>query len=362
MRQMLQERTQKSYEQKDDTGQFKPIWLEGLDPPLKLWKCGEAEHFLDIIPYLAGRNDPKTPEGSWTYWFDVWVHYNVGATKDVYICLARTYRLPCPICEYRTEYMAEEDYDEDIAGNLKPSRRSIYNVVVYDTEKEEAKGVQVFDASHWLMERLLVALTKPARSRGGQPTGGYVTFSDPVKGKTISFERKGKGKEGTDFIGHKFEDRDYEIGENILEQAYCLDEIVHIPSYEEVKEAFYGEEEEEETGEEFEEGIPESVKQPVERERPRSRRLPGGAPAGEPEHVCPIQEGTFGPDCENFPECAQCEIYDPCSEESDRLRAEKPEVVSEPEQKPDLSTARRRPLLNRSKPNGPRQLTSRRRK
>ena len=258
-REGLIKRLNRSYEKKDDRGRFKSIFKEGLD--IQFWQCSEGEHLIDIIPYLAGKNDPEVKEGEPTYCLDIWVHTNIGVNEDSYICLSRTYNKPCPICEYQKKLKAQ-GADPDTIAALNPTRRVVYNIVCYDSEKEEEKGVQVWEVAHWFMERHLVVLAKGSRR------SGVICFADPEEGKSIAFTRQGKGR-NTQFIGHRFVDRDYKIPPEILESAYTLDEIIHIPTYDEVKEAFFGAEIGAEELEEKEE--PKEKEEAEERLRPRFR-------------------------------------------------------------------------------------------
>jgi len=205
-REELRRRTERSYDTRDSTGQ---TIFKRSDLPL--WKCGNGEHEIDIIPYIAGNSDPdsKIKAGMWTYVLDIKVHYSVGVNNSAFVCL-RTFNEKCPICEYRDELMEEEDYDEDYAKRLRAKRRNIYNVVVLDEGKEEKKGVQIFDASQWLMERLLTPLTKTRKGRSGAPIGGFDTYSAIEDGCSVSFVREGQ-QENTRFIGHALIPRDYDL-------------------------------------------------------------------------------------------------------------------------------------------------------
>ena len=336
----LQNKTRESYERRDDSGQFKSIFKDEFGN--KGWKCGEGDHLIDIIPYPAGKHDPKSKENEWGYLLDIWVHYAVGVNQDAYVCPARNYSLPCPICEYREEVRRTEDYDEDLVKELTPKRRSIYNVVCYDSEKEEAKGIQIFDCAHWFMEKHISSLAKTPIRGAGKSTDSYIAFSDPDEGKSIAFTRKGS-RRNTEFLGHKFVDRNYQIPDDILNAAFILDESVNICTYEEIKNAFLGG-----AGSDVapEETPAPSPPPPVDRARVRSTPVPSVATAPAPaprarvgtpvqqELVCPVEGGTFGVDCEKFTECNGCAVWDPCSEEADKLAAEGGEAPATPAPRP----------------------------
>jgi len=330
MKASLQSKTRESYERRDDSGQFKSIFKDEYGN--KIWKCGEGDHLIDIIPYPAGKHDPKSKENDWGYILDIWVHYAVGVNQDAYVCPARNYGQPCPICEYREEVRRTDDYDEDLVKELTPKRRSIYNVISYDSEKETAKGVQIFDVAHWFMEKHISSLAKTPVRGAGKSTDSYIAFSDPDEGKSIAFTRKGS-RRNTEFLGHKFVDRNYVIEDDVLNSAFILDECINIYSYNEIKEAFLGG-----SGgdvapptDEAPAPSPPPVPERTRRAMPAPSAAPPPAPApkarvvspvpASDELVCPVEGGRFGTDCEQFAECNGCAIWEPCSAEADRIAA-----------------------------------------
>jgi hypothetical protein len=351
MRQALLDQTKYNYEHKDDSGQFRSIFKEMA----KVWKCKSGEHLFDVIPYLAGQFDPKFKPGTPKYVLNLFVHYGVGVNEDAYVCPARNYNKPCPICEYRAELMAVEDYDEDIVKSLAPKQRSIYNVVVYDNDNESAKWVQIFDVAHWYMERHLAALSKIKARPGEVLSNPYVAFSDPDSGKLICFERQGEGRNSS-FIGHQFRDRGYVIPDEYIEQALCLDETINISDYEEIKAAFYG-------GEESEVGpddVPEVAAETPAPAAPTLRKPPI-KPAATPTPESPTEEnnnqcpagGVFGEQCEMLEACTGCVVWNECSEAHDLLSAEQA-VDQEPPPAPAASIKRPAPApINRPSPAAP---------
>ena len=347
MKSSLAKRQEASEQSKDDRGKYRGIFRDDIQG-LQLWKPGEGDHEFDIIPYIAGDNDPekKIKPGDPTYVLILWVHRGIGINEDSYICMAKTHNKRCPVCEYQA-FLRDTEASDDEIKRWNPTRRTYYNVLVYDNEKEQAKGVQIFDIAHYYMEPELLALSRP-RSRGGVETGEKIFFSSPDKdGKSIAFTREGT-RRNTTYKAFKFIDRDYDLEEEILKQAKCLDEIIHIPTYEEVKEALYlglpdGKEEAE----------PEDIPSEGVRRRGRSvAPMPSEAPKEEVKEevkeeakeekqevkeekkeevkeevkknlVCSVPDGTFGIDIEKLGACAQCDIWDACMEKNNRIMVEK---------------------------------------
>lgn len=335
---------EESYKRRDDSGRFRPFFREDLED-VQFWSCGTGDHLIDIIPYMSGKRDPNAVEGKGRYVLDIFVHFGVGVNEDSFVCPARNYKNPCPICEHQSELRKEPDYDEDLVKSLNPSRRVVYNVLVYDSTKEEEKGVQIYAVAHWFMERHLIPLAKDLR------TGQLLPFADYEEGKSIAFTKKGSGQTGTEFIGHRFVDRDYVIPDAILDQASCLDNLISVPTYDELKEIYWGSEESPGTTETAAEDT-----QPADERKARETgggSLRGGSLRGgstqepapktekEPEKVevkeeakteveesptavagdCP-SGGTFGQDLDRLDHCNDCQNYDACIHEADRLEDE----------------------------------------
>lgn len=340
----LAESHKESYRSRD-SGTGATIWNE-LAANATFWNCPEGDHIIDIIPYLAGENYPTTTgrkPGKAVYFLDIWVHKGVGPNGDQFVCPAKNYKKRCPICE-EIERKIEEagDYEQvrKFVERYRAKRRSIYNVVVRDDGKEERKGVQIWDVAHFFMEKHLAKKSKDPR------TGGYTFFSHPDKGKNVYFEKRGKRNQS--FENHQFLDREKPVSDEELESAWVLDEMIHIPTYNEIAEVFNMADEDEEEGEAQEDGStgddeyedadtgrqvggrtasskeedepeqePEEKPAVSERRRKRQERKKKEEKA-DPENPCPAGH-RFGIDIDRKPECNNCEKWDPCADKADEL-------------------------------------------
>lgn len=311
MQEALKTRTEESYKNREDSGKFGGIFKKELEIPE--WRCGKGEHTIDIIPYIVGDGNPNLniKPGDINYVLDVWVHGNVGVNEDMYICPARTYKEQCPICEEQKK-LREEDAPEETIKSLNPVRRCIYNIVCYDTTEEENKGVQVWIVAHFFMEKHLSKLAKQPRG------GGYVAFSHPDVGKQIMFDRTGVGAANTAYDAHRLVDRDYVISDEILDAAYCLEDIVRRASYEELHQVFWGKgiESVNVRPEKEEEDVPLGDEPP-----PRSSRVRQPKKEEVSDTACP-HSGKFGVDIDKIDNCAECVNYEKCAIEADRLEEE----------------------------------------
>lgn len=323
---------------------------------VQFWRCDEGPHELDIIPYFAGPNDPATQEGGFTYVLEVFEHRDVGGIEgQSFICMMKTYGKPCPICQHR-QTLIQEGADDDLIKALRTSRypRSIYNVVVYDTEQTQAKGVQIFHTSHYLMEQYLIKLAESSRREIEAGAPPFKFFADPEEGYSIKFERTGKGV-NTRYMAHSLLSRNYQIVQQTLDLALPLDTLIYIPEFDEVYAAYWGTDE---TPTDAASAAPSTLVRgaPPAATSPQpvatgpqtvapAAAAPGAftpapaapaavAPAAvEGDPVCPAG-GIFGTNNYELEWCEQCEFWQSCAERSNALLAAsggaKPAVAGAP--------------------------------
>jgi len=238
----LQARVQAGQERSQ--GKSKNILKE--NPDVSMWRPKDGSHIVDVVPYLAGKSDPFVKKGDPTYTFEYWAHTRVGPNEGMYLCPAEMYNKPCPICEER-QRLREKGVSDDIWKKLFPKRRNLYNVICYD-KGEEKKGVQIWDVSYHYFEKLVLAISKKPSRRGGKEK--LINFADPVDGRSISFSvEPAKSKNDyPKYVGHSFDERDYEVDDEILDAAFTLDDEVIKADYDEISEAYWGGKDKEEEG------------------------------------------------------------------------------------------------------------------
>lgn len=309
-----EERHNQSYADREDTGRFRDIFDSVAKSGVSFWKDKEDDHDMFIVPYITGKNHPRIAEGKMAITCDVFVHRGIGVNQDSFVCLNKSYGKKCPVCEYQAELRETEDADEDAVKALNASRRSLYNIVCLDTPATRDKGIQVWIVSHYLFT---IPLEELAHKKKG---GGNVLYGDIDKGKVISFRRKGKGL-STEYTAFEFKDRD-EIPDTILDSAVCLDNLIHIPTYEEVSTAFWESKEAEEIAPETEkeERKPkEETKAPVKAETKTEEKDVPASVTGELE--CP-SGAVIGKDYNQYEECRPCEVRKACRALLDKIEEE----------------------------------------
>lgn len=238
----LAKRYQASYESKGSSGNKSGVmdWKK-VDGDVEFFSPKEGRNRINIIPYtIKTKNHPLVKRGEFEigdkdYVMDIFTHRGVGPSEASVVCLKSTYGKPCPICEYAAQLKKQGKEDE--AAALKPSRRCFYNV----QDCKNPDKLLVFEASHFLFEKELIDEARDDEE------GGFVDFADEESGKEIKFRCSKVSKGGFEFNEFKsfsFEDRDENIPDELLEAAISFDEIMNVPSYEEVEKILYGEDDE----------------------------------------------------------------------------------------------------------------------
>lgn len=233
-REKLRERMRANAKNRDSGGGRKKNVLDFSDyPEIQFYRPVKGKNEIDIIPYIVKtKNHPGgVAPGYEDYLLDVWVHRYVGPMEVTVLCLNRTYGHPCPICEEMKSIKDQGGSKEELKG-LTPSRRCFYNIIDLD---HEDKGIQLWEISHFLFEKELLEEAETAED-------SFVYFSDIEEGRTIQFRASEEEMTGNKFFKFKsftFKKRD-PYSETILKETLPLDEMLIIPTYDEVRNAFYG--------------------------------------------------------------------------------------------------------------------------
>lgn len=304
------------------------------DKELPLWNpkaTKDKPHIIDILPWEAGDHYPfldkrnVIKKGDFAYVLDIWVHQNIGPGKEQFVCPAKNYNQPCPICE-DIAVMAKNEVEWDSYKEIAPKRRCAYNVLVYDGTNDDK--VQIWEVSHRFSEKPILLQAKSPR------TGGVEPFSDPDIGKSISFE-VGSDEYKT-IQGHKLLAREYVIPDEVLAKVFTLDEEIIIPSYDTMKKAYFGktnDDDETKNMEASQTERQERISTPETKEpEPEISKSNANCPGG----------GTFGVSIDQLPPCGTCKAYDKCALENDAIVAKrKATMAAKTETTGDKTTGRK---------------------
>lgn len=332
-RKHLKQRTQENWENRDKGSGKGCLDISKADPRPSFFSPKNGEFYtIDIIPFVPRSSKiPGFKEGFDEYALDYWKHSRIGPGEDDFVCLAKTFKKPCPICE-ELDMLKRSGATKEETSQLEPRRRMIYNII--DLESKDQK-IQLWEMSYHLFEKALIAAAQVGKHE-------VIAFSDLEEGKTIKFTARQKSLGQYSFIettGIGFIDRaPYE--ESILDESYPLDEMLIVPTYEQMKNALHGlgegDAEEEAPAPEparRQRTVPKEEKEEAPARRSREPE-PEAAPAKPAKRERPVKTPTpkedkcphgyiFGADCDSHDECSSCDSWEACVDEQDRLNGEK---------------------------------------
>ena len=386
---------EESIKSTDDSGGFSygSIFIKDKIPEgVGMYKLDVREHYIDIVPFFAGKQHPKAKKGTLAYHVDLYVHRDIGVENDHFVCQKGTWKSPDPICTH----IARTRPDKTTFKQIAQKRRCVY--LVYDRNNPDL-GLQILEVSHFFFQKHLDGQMK--NPKGGPP----VNFAHPTKGKSIWFEVKktgsyetasGEKAEARSVEGLKFVDRDDPIPDEIFDAVseIHLDELIEMhpdpkkqeaaldlkPSQPAERDETEEEEEEPEIEEEEEpeeeestsdildgmnrkelkafikendleikvyksmsdddirEKILEAVEEPEEEEEePEIEEEEEDDSSEESDGDCP-HGYNFGEDLEKYPECNNCDVWDDCN---DALAESSEEEEEEPEPPKKKKTAKK---------------------
>ena len=219
---------------------------EGLD----LWKPKAGVVKLDIVGFEAGIGNPYADEGELHFERTYYMHPRVGGESGkAYCCPRRMQDRKCPICEEQAIMSQDPDADDQTRKSLLPKQRQLF--LIRD-HADKDKGLHLWEISFHLFGKLL-----DSRIKNSDEEDGFEFFYYPdTDGMTvkITFEEEtnpfGKHIEAKhiDFVPRK-----EDLPDEIANHGICLDSILKIPSYKELRSVFLQIEEE---GDEQEEDDP----------------------------------------------------------------------------------------------------------
>jgi hypothetical protein len=356
-----------------------------LDLPkgVKLYNAEEdiKEVYLDFLPYIVSdaKHPCKDSKENIAMVGDLWwrrpfkVHRNVGAENETVIC-PKSVGKTCPICVYQKElFERDKDNDREDAIALYPKDRNLYVVIPLD-QKGYDEVPYIWDMSHYNFQKTLIEELEinPVNE----------VFPDLEEGKTlkVTFVWEDLGKNHfpkarkIDF----YKREPYE--ESILKEVPDLDKVLKVLSYDELHAKFFQLEEVEQGGELHEKKEEEprerkSRRTPVEEDAPPKRERPSRRDVEEAESHVPTRGSTtgraktevesdapprrsrrtpveekeetpprrsagrerpsrevdkdnpcphghkFGVDIDNTDDCPDCNKYDDCLDESEKIKA-----------------------------------------
>lgn len=223
---------------------FDPEKMKENNLSVGMFKKSEDPYFINIIPYLAGENDPNSDANEDTYVLKTKVHsFETASGWTSVICPRAMYpskNLPCPICEKREELRMNEPENEQAIKALNVKSREAYFIENVTSHEEKAKGIQIMEVSSFFMGDKLRELVKPQKGGVGvKGSSKHIDISDYEDGRTVKFKiEENKTSTGTmpSWVGHELIKRD-PIDDEIIDKILDLpplDEMVVVKTYDEL--------------------------------------------------------------------------------------------------------------------------------
>jgi hypothetical protein len=205
------------------------------------FKEEQKSYRLDFMPFIAGKGNPRADEGEEYFERTFFVHRNIGPNQEWHLCIAKTFREPCPVCEFRAQQMADPDGDEVYIKALAPKERQLWLV---RNLQEDPKQTLLWEISYHLFGKQL-----RDKIINADEEDEYDYFADPADGKSVrvAFAQsdRGKWKEAVDI---EFRQRKTSYDSDIAQEMPCLDNLLVATPYEKLKKLFLQAEESEDDG------------------------------------------------------------------------------------------------------------------
>jgi len=231
-----------------------------LPDGIEIFSPKEGTVKMDIVPFEVGEGNPYAKPGEWYYERTFYTHGRVGPNNESYVCPSKTTKKPCPICEFRSKEAANPDGDEKLVKDLKPKERQLFLIRVHGKDGPEEK-VRLYESSFHTFGKLLDKLRQEAEEDEPHKTD----FDDPKKGAVLKVGYTDKDAGGYSFVdcySIEFKPRPNGLDEEVLDHGICLDDVVKIMSYDELKKAFLQEDKEADDDDEPAKSKPKGDKKP----------------------------------------------------------------------------------------------------
>lgn len=379
-RERLKQRQQQAVKDRGSKGSGKGVIdlseyedVKWYEPTVK-----REKNLVDFIPFritqewypklLSRSGNPIGLEvGDIDYKLEIPVHKRVGVSKRMFLCLAKAFGKKCFLCEEWEAAKADENISKEAADELKPKWQVYYNLI--DCKNDEGP-VLLFSAPHYFFESKMLEEAEVSEEE-------VIYFSDLEDGKSVQFKGKEEKFSGNKYLNYDsfdFVDR-APYGDDVIDEAYPLDKMLIISTYEEQQRCHLEMDEEEgstatEKAEKEEASAPSGRKrnrpktthavdeekddvppdEQTEEAEPEPKKEETPEPEPEKEKTeeattsangdCP-KGHTYGKDCDEYPDdCADCDEWNNCADAQEAMNKEKEEEKEAEKEKPTRKRTR----------------------
>jgi hypothetical protein len=207
-----------------------------LPEGLELFQVKEAcVKRLDVFQYLVKHDNPMADPGYWYYERTYYLHQNLGPNTEWRVCPKRTANKPCPVCEYVSNLRKDYEANKELINDFKTKERQL--LLVRDLSEPDGP-LKLWDVSTFLFGEKLDELID------GAEDGEYDNFASLTSGMTlrVKFVEKpwnGKTSIQPSTIEIKQRSQQYDADEWTEDKVPCLDDLLIIPTYQELEKLFY---------------------------------------------------------------------------------------------------------------------------
>ena len=189
----------------------------------KTWKVTDKSHKVRLLPVHPDDNINF-------YGLTVHIHTNVGVNGDQFLCLKRMKNINCPICEHQVLLW---DTEPEMAKDLYPQTR--YLVWLVDlSQASDKQTAQIWSCPRTAMDDILGASYKKS-------TDEILNLANIDDGIAIYFDReKTPNTTFSKYKNFQLDDAPIVAKEIWLNNIVSFTEVIEYASYEEIKNTFFG--------------------------------------------------------------------------------------------------------------------------
>jgi len=223
----------------------------------------EGSKLLEFIPFKVTeahlkfssafpKNLQFSRPGKWYPERTYFRHENVGPDNGRYACPYMNFGKKCPICEERSRLAKSPNpIDKKAAEKLRPKERQLFLVMLRDQKSGRLEdGIKLIELSTAAFGKQLDAFIQNALPRYQE---AYSQYYHPLKGLTVQVvgakekmknNDTGEGSSWNKYTPMRCDQREDPIPREVFDHGFDLDAMVREVSYETLRKAFYGLEEE----------------------------------------------------------------------------------------------------------------------
>lgn len=210
-----------------------------LPDGVSFWTCKPGVHSIDILPFVPKPSnpyfDPKYPEDL-HYERTYYQYWKLGVEEKSYVCLAKL-GLRDPVHDWKKAHQNDPRLDPEYLKSLNPRQRQLFWV------HDHAQPGKLF---LWEFSFACFGKLLDSRINNSPEDSGWDEFyfaddagstlrltAQESSGGTFSFTEV----TAIDFIPRR---KGQHVPKEIMDQVTCLDDLLVIPSYDELKSIFLG--------------------------------------------------------------------------------------------------------------------------